>query len=348
MTQNPRVFVSHSKEDNDRFVVGFGQRLRAKGVEAWLDFWELLPGDSLVDKIFNEGLKNCQAFIIVLSRHSVHSKWVREELNTAIVKRIEENARLLAVRLDECEVPEALRSIVWIDVSDVTSYDREFERIVNSIYRQYERPPLGDPPHYVGSDILKLDELTRIDSAIFERACRIAIEQGDAIAISGKRLVAELGPQGISEEQIVETEEVLESRGYIVVHRVMGPPHAYDFNITTYGFDRFAHVGIPRYGELCADIARCIVRTENASNRGVAQELNQPIRIVEHVFESLAHSGLIKYTELMGGGLHMSVHWISPELRRKLEMNEKAPGSEGKFAFAPWMGLRTGCGAPKC
>ena len=54
----------------------------------------------------------------------------------------------------------------------------------------------------------------------------------------------------------------------------------------------------------------------------VAQELNQPIGIVEHVFESLAHNGLIKYAESMGGGLHMHVYWVSPELRRKLEGND--------------------------
>ena len=50
------------------------------------------------------------------------------------------------------------------------------------------------------------------------------------------------------------------------------------------------------------------------------QALNLPLRIVEHIyFESLKHSGLIKYGESIGGGLHMDVYWVSPELRRKLE-----------------------------
>ena len=52
-----RVFISHASEDKERFVLAFGQRLRDDGVDAWVDKWEKLPGDSLVDRIFEEGLK---------------------------------------------------------------------------------------------------------------------------------------------------------------------------------------------------------------------------------------------------------------------------------------------------
>jgi hypothetical protein len=59
-----------AKTRNDSFFVSpnaFGQR----GVNAWLDVWEILPGDSLVDKIFNEGLKPADAVIVVLSNASI-------------------------------------------------------------------------------------------------------------------------------------------------------------------------------------------------------------------------------------------------------------------------------------
>ena len=54
---NPKVFISHASEDKERFVMNFASKLRANGVDAWLDKWEMLPGDSLVDKIFEEGIK---------------------------------------------------------------------------------------------------------------------------------------------------------------------------------------------------------------------------------------------------------------------------------------------------
>jgi hypothetical protein len=45
-SMEPRVFVSHASEDKDRFVLGFARRLRENGVDAWLDQWEMKPGDT--------------------------------------------------------------------------------------------------------------------------------------------------------------------------------------------------------------------------------------------------------------------------------------------------------------
>ncbi len=55
----PKVFVSHASEDKDRFVLDFAARLRAKGIDAWVDKWEMHAGDKLIDKIFEEGIKEC-------------------------------------------------------------------------------------------------------------------------------------------------------------------------------------------------------------------------------------------------------------------------------------------------
>jgi hypothetical protein len=64
---HPKVFLSHASEDKGRFVLDFARQLRENGVDVWLDQWEMKPGDSLVDKIFDEGLKDASAVIIVLS-----------------------------------------------------------------------------------------------------------------------------------------------------------------------------------------------------------------------------------------------------------------------------------------
>ena len=120
----PKVFVSHASEDKDRFVVEFVRRLRENGVDAWLDQWEMKPGDSLVDKIFEEGLKEARAVIVVLSKVSLQKPWVREELNTSVVNRIGRGTRLIPVVIDDCEVPESLRSTLWLKVDDLADYDQ--------------------------------------------------------------------------------------------------------------------------------------------------------------------------------------------------------------------------------
>ena len=187
---------------------------------------------------------------------------------------------------------------------------------MNSIYGQYGKPPLGAAPAYVRPDILRLTGLSPIDSVIFEHACKIAIEQGHSTLIHGGRRVKELESEGISEKQIMETEEILEGRLYIKLYRVMGPLHAYDFAITSYGFDQFAKGGIEDYAKLCDDVARVIVQEGHTSNFSVVQELKKPIRIIDHVLETFKYNGLVRFSETSDGQIY--VYWVSPELRRKL------------------------------
>ena len=37
----PKVFLSHASEDKDRFVLQFATQLRARGIDVWLDRWEM-------------------------------------------------------------------------------------------------------------------------------------------------------------------------------------------------------------------------------------------------------------------------------------------------------------------
>jgi hypothetical protein len=108
------VFISHATEDKERFVVPFAAMLRAEGIDAWLDQWEMLPGDSLVRKIFSEGLSNATAVVVVLSRVSIAKPWVSEELDAAVVKRINEDSKLIPIVLDNLnartEVPSTPQS----------------------------------------------------------------------------------------------------------------------------------------------------------------------------------------------------------------------------------------------
>jgi hypothetical protein len=251
MPSNPKVFIIHSSEDKERFVLRFAERLRSRGIDAWLDKWEMLPGDKLVTKIFESGLKLSDAVVVVLSNASTKKPWVQKELDTAVVKSIEEQSRLIPIRLDQCEVPICLKDTLYQEIPEIDSYDNEFEHIVNALFGQFEKPRLGEQPPYVRPEVLNIGELTQIDSTIFEHACRTAIKQGHASIISGNQIVSDLKDMGISEAQIMETQEVLEGRYYIELHRVLAPPHVYDFNITNFGFDQFARVGIPDYGKRC-------------------------------------------------------------------------------------------------
>lgn len=173
---NPKVFLCHASEDKNRFVLKFAEKLYKYGIEVWVDIWEMKPGDKLIEKIFDQGIKNSQSFIIVLSNYSINKPWVREELDVAMVNRIEGKTKLIPVLIDECEVPECLKSTKWIRIKNIESYDNEFKEITSSILGRYEKPKLGTISKHVKTIIDIVPTLSKIDNLIFYLACKEVVE----------------------------------------------------------------------------------------------------------------------------------------------------------------------------
>ena len=124
------VFLSYCAQDKDRFVDPFAERLRQRGVRVWVDHGEIRPGDSLVQRIFGDGIGRADAVIVVLSRHSADNRWVRAEIDAACTRRILDGIRVVAVCLDGVPVPPVLGSLLYVEVDPDTDWSPEFERIV--------------------------------------------------------------------------------------------------------------------------------------------------------------------------------------------------------------------------
>ncbi|HEX7961135.1 MAG TPA: toll/interleukin-1 receptor domain-containing protein, partial [Terriglobales bacterium] len=254
---HPKVFISHASEDKERFVLAFAERLRASGVDAWLDRWEMLPGDSLVDKIFEEGLRHAAAVVVVLSRHSVVKPWVREELNAAFVKRVNAGSKLIPVVLDDCEVPEALASTVWERISDLSAYDESFNRILAAVTGARDKPKLGALPGYITSPVHDIGGLARIDNLVLRAACELAMNHGHE-HIDGVEIRNSAGLSEVPEQELADSLDVLEQDRIVAVSRHLGPglPH---FRITTYGFQQYARAYVENYDNLVKDVALSVV-----------------------------------------------------------------------------------------
>ncbi|MDP2168649.1 MAG: toll/interleukin-1 receptor domain-containing protein [Thermodesulfovibrionales bacterium] len=295
---NPKVFISHASEDKQRFVLDFATKLRSKGIDAWIDRWEMLPGDSLVDKVFEEGIKNAQAVIVVLSKNSVNKKWVREELNASMVKRINKGSKLIPVVIDDCEVPECLESTVWEKIDDLNNYATELNRIVMSIYGQTEKPPLGNPPAYTETIIDTLPNLTNIDNIILKHACEKAVESGMP-SIETESILGDIKSQDIPEDELIVSLEVLDKNGYIEIHGDSGGGIPY-FNISLYGFYEYAKKYIPDYNKIVDSVAFQIVNLNMEDNKSISASLNQPQMIVDHILDLLESKGYITLAKTFG------------------------------------------------
>lgn len=310
---SPKVFVSHASEDKDRFVLEFASRLRQKGIDAWLDKWEMLPGDSLLDKIFEEGIKEAKAVIVVLSKFSVEKPWVKEELNAAFVKRINNGSKLIPVVIDDCDVPEVLKSTLWEPIADLSAYEPSFDRIVASIYGINDKPPIGPQPEYVQSFVKAIGSLNNIDSLVLRLSCEEILKSGDTW-INPVRIFLKDDQLLVPEEELRDSLEILDSNGYIKLMRAFGGD-LLPYQVTTYGLDAYANAAIPNYKNTIAAVVSAIVNEKLTSNTEIQTRLNENRVVIDHILNVLENDGHIKQTRIRDLSQILSV---SPTLKRAL------------------------------
>ena len=313
---NPKVFISHATEDKERFVLGFAQKLREKGVDAWLDKWEMLPGDSLVDKIFEEGIKNAKAIIVVLSSNSVAKKWVREELDAAMVKRVNKGSLLIPVVLDDCEMPECLHSTIWQKVPDLNDFEEPFNRILGAIFDHREKPALGEVPEFVKVPTIPVPGYTKTDSIILKIACEIGLTKDSVFVVETEEVIEEAAKMDINAETAWESLEVLDQDGLVKLQRVLGGPPPY-LKIPPFGLERFAETYVVDYEETKTQVISCIVNNDMEEASAISSKLGKPVSLVEHIFLLLETNGYVKIIHEMGR--RQQVYNVSPKLKRLLQ-----------------------------
>lgn len=312
---NPKVFLSHAKEDKNRFVLDFAEKLRINGIDVWLDKWEMLPGDSLIDKIFEEGLKNAEAIIIVLSNHSVNKPWVKEELNAGMMKKISRGTKIIPVLIDNCSVPESLKSTLWERISDTSNYQENLDRIVASIFGHREKPPIGQPPSYTKSVLSEIPGLTRTDNLVLKESCESELKEYKYI-VNPKEIFLKNGDNIIPEGELSDSLEMLDQYGHIRLHRTLGKdPYAYE--ITPFGFDKYASAYIKDYQQIIHDVIVSIVNQSLRDNYEIADRIGQPLKLIDHILDLLESNGHVKLSKELGGGVH--IYDTLPALRRMLQ-----------------------------
>lgn len=310
----PKVFVSHASEDKARFVLGFATRLRAAGIDAWLDRWEMLPGDSVVDRIFEEGLAEAGAVIVVLSVHSVDKPWVREELNAAFVKRVAGRTKLIPVLLDDCRVPEALAATLWERIDDLAHYDESFARIVAAITGVRDKPALGELPAYATAPLPQIDGLAVVDTRVLQ-ALGDAVQRQGHEHVDADELALQPPLAGLPPGEVGDALEVL-AEGGLVVLEATGAPGLPMVRVTTLGLQQYGRACIAGYDDALRAVAAAIVNEGLDTNEALAARLALPRWRVDHALDVYEGQGLLRL-QRYGGGL-ADVGDVSARLRRML------------------------------
>lgn len=215
MPDSPKAFISHASEDKERFVTEFATRLRAAGVNAWVDEWEIRAGDSLVDKVFAHGIDNADVFIVVLSSTSTAKPWVAEELDAGVIRRIQKGTRIIPVLIDDVVVPPALQHLRYSSLASL-GLQGVVADIAGTIFGSDVAPPLGAPPGY-SRRIPKL--LTDpVDDAVISATVEMILENGPG-SVGATQLLERLPDLDLTNELVEEAISSLAEQGLVEVSR---------------------------------------------------------------------------------------------------------------------------------
>lgn len=122
----PVLFLAHCSEDKPR-VRELGQRLTSLNAKVWLDEEDILPGAPWRSSI-ERGIKSCDAVLVCLSKTYVEKiGYFRRELQLILDRAAEqprEATYLIPVRLEDCDIPDELNHIQWVNLHEEAGFGR--------------------------------------------------------------------------------------------------------------------------------------------------------------------------------------------------------------------------------
>ncbi|MBK5212530.1 MAG: toll/interleukin-1 receptor domain-containing protein [Flavobacteriaceae bacterium] len=120
-----KIFISYSRRDTD-YVKSLVDALRKQGFEVWFDN-NIRTGTDWDDTIESE-LKKADAIVLILSKTSVASDNVKDEISYAIGL----DKPVSPIKIEECDVPMRLARKQFVDFTAM-GHEAGFERLVNDL-----------------------------------------------------------------------------------------------------------------------------------------------------------------------------------------------------------------------
>ncbi len=102
-----KVFLSYSYEDK-QFADWLANKFVENQIDIWYDTNEIKVGESIKQRI-EEGISTSSTIIVILSKSSIQSKWVKYELNSALLSNsIKQGIEIIIVSIDNEQIPSDL------------------------------------------------------------------------------------------------------------------------------------------------------------------------------------------------------------------------------------------------
>lgn len=155
----PKVFICYKSLDAP-WCENLGRRLRDSGVDAWLDRWEIEPGDAILARI-GDGLEQSNYLLLILTPESVDpaARWVAAEWQSFLAQQLSgKNTRLVPILLRTCSIPAPLTNLSYLDFRDESAFEGRFQELLGLLTGVEKRRPLGKPDYPAASSYLRSAE----------------------------------------------------------------------------------------------------------------------------------------------------------------------------------------------
>ncbi|HEV2860402.1 MAG TPA: TIR domain-containing protein [Pyrinomonadaceae bacterium] len=147
-----KVFISYKWEDDahNEWVKKFATDLRAAGIDAKLDRWEVRLGDSFTDYMTSK-INEADAVLFIMTTRSIaaveapkgEGGAVKFEMQMATSKRIAgEKMRLIGIFREGTATPAHLRDHRYADFRNDSEYEIRLKELIDDLSDEDSRPPL--------------------------------------------------------------------------------------------------------------------------------------------------------------------------------------------------------------
>lgn len=323
--ERKQIFISYSHTDQE-FVERLAGALREVGEEARWNRWEILAGDSLIDKIFEEGLSQAAAFVVVLSPESVRSKWVRQELDVATVRKIEGITKIIPVVIGDAEIPSALRALLWIDMRQ--NFEEGVQKILNSVHGTTEKSTRLSRESITSALTESVAGLSKAASAVGLFVLRSADpDSGYVSAFSGHALsaVLDFDPQTIN-----GAADELEKAGMVRTWKTLGtaPYEFVQLEPTYVLYQEFLEYLEYNPEEDIQITATAIAAAGQIQSQELADSTGLSPGRLNRAVEYLADYGLVRRLQTLGTHPFTFAHIMETERTRRFVESQKTLQNE--------------------
>src|SRR5262249_22224489 len=146
-------FISYSTQDQS-FANRLYTDLRDKGIRCWLATEDLKIGDRFRSRI-NEAIRVHDKLLIVLSEHSIRSRWVEAEVESAFGREKDGGTVLFPIQLDDHVIDsqeawaENLKQTRHIGDfrkwKDHDEYRKSLDRLIRDLQAEDKKKASGTP-----------------------------------------------------------------------------------------------------------------------------------------------------------------------------------------------------------